>query len=165
VLATACGGTGPITTTDTGYEGTWGRGNDRVSTRISIAKVDGEYKYRVGLISDDGKRVIRCDWDGKCNEFIDGEKTSEYQHTTSFDDATQHLVVECVGKVHYPTAASIHDIDELVVKGKGLKLRRKALRRGDKTYKQGDYPRPYINYTKISDQIVDPPAGWSQPSG
>ena len=44
-------------------------------------------------------------------------------------------------------------------------LRRRALRRGEKTYAKGDYPRPKVDYEKISDQVEDPPAGWKQPRG
>jgi len=165
LLGVGCGGGGAVTTTDTGYEGTWGRGSDRVVSRISIVKIDGEYKYRVGLTSEDGKRVIRCDWDGDCEEFIDGEKTSEYKFTIWFDEPSDRLRVECVGEVFRPTPATVHDIDELVVKANGLKLRRRAIQRGEKSYKKGDYPRPHLDYAKISDQVTDPPPGWEQPNG
>lgn len=162
VAVAACSG-GKTTTTDTGYEGTWVRGGELVTSTISIVKVDGVYKYRVGLVSEDGKRIIRCDWEGVCEEFIDGEKTSDYKYTTRFNEESKTLEVECVGSVHRPTVASIHDIDELVVKRNGLKLRRRAILRGDKSYRKGDYPRPLADYTKLSDQVVDPPPGWHQP--
>ncbi len=162
LLAMACKGGGlPPEVSDTGYEGTWQRGGDQVKSTLAIARVGDEFLFRWSISSTDGLREVRCGWDGRCKEFVDGEQTSTYAFRTWIDESSGRLRVECKGKVERPTPLEIHYIDELVLKKEGLLLRSFTIEDHERSYEPGQGPRR--NFGKISDAIEDPPAGWTPP--
>ena len=166
LIASACGGGGnslPDEVSDTGYEGTWQRGNERVQSTLAIVKVEGKYLLRHSLNSADNHTRVECDWEGSCEQFIDGEKTGYYMFRTWIDDSSGKLRVEVTGRLEGPTPVDIHYVDQLVLGKEGRLLRAYALEYNDKTYefKQG----PLRNFPKISDHVLDPPKGWSPSSG
>lgn len=161
LAAMGCGGGLPHVVSDTGYQGTWQRGNERVKSTISIVEVDGEYRFRWSKTSADGKVKVSCTWEGLCEEFVDGEKTSDYTFRTWMDAESGHLRVECNGEVYRPTPAKIHYIDELVLRKKGLVLRSHTIEDAGGTYEVGS--GSLVTFTKVSDHVAEPPAGWSPP--
>jgi hypothetical protein len=163
LLAVGCGGGLPNVVSDTGYQGTWQRGNERVTSTIAIVNVDGDYRFRWSVTSADGKRKVKCSWEGLCEEFVEGEKASDYTFRTWTDEESGHLRVECNGNVYRPTPAEVHYIEELIVGKKGLALRSYTIEDMDGTYEVRKGPRR--KFTKVSDHVAEPPEGWSPPSG
>jgi len=164
LVAVGCGGGGlPDVISDTGYQGTWQRGNERVKSTIAIVEVDGEHLFRWNITSADGKWNVKCSWEGVCEEFVDGEKTSDYAFRAWMDDESGYLRVECNGQVHRPSSLEIHYIDELIPRKQGLVLRSHTIEDTEGTYEVGSGPRR--DFTKISDHVAEPPGGWSPPSG
>ena len=99
LLFVGCAAELPDTVSDTGYEGTWQRGSDFVKSTFAIVEVQGEHRLRWDKRSADGKAVVTCDWDGRCEEFVDGEKTSDYLFRTWIDEDSGRLRVACKGEV------------------------------------------------------------------
>ena len=132
-LATsACGGLSDVVS-DTGYQGTWQRGNERVQSTVSIVEVDGKHLFRWEKTSEDGRVKVRCGWQGPCEEFVDGEKVSDFTIRPWIDEETQRLRVECNGTTHSPEVV-IHYVDELVVMNNGLTLRSHTIEDTHGTY-------------------------------
>jgi hypothetical protein len=164
LVAMGCGGGGlPDVVTDTGYQGTWQRGNERVKSTIAIVEVEGEYLFRWSVNSADGKWKVTCDWNGRCEEIIDGEKASEYAFRTWTDEESGQLRVECNGNIYGPPPVEVHYIDVLVPRKNGTVLRSHTIEDVNGTYEVGGGPRR--DFTKISDHVAEPPEGWSPPSG
>jgi hypothetical protein len=162
LAAIGCGGL-PEEVSDTGYQGTWQRGNDRVKSTISIVEVDGEYLFRWAKTSVDGKSVVKCDWEGTCAEYFDGEKTADLEFRPWVDEESGRLRVECRGRTHGPEPSEFFYIEELVLRKKGLAIRSWTLEDSNGTYTGGRGPRR--NLAKISDYVLDPPPGWTPPTG
>ena len=165
LLALGCGGEGlSSAVSDTGYEGTWQRGNEQVKSRLSIVKMDGRYMFRHSKLSPDGKVRIDCSWEGQCEEFSDGESIAHYQFDASFNEQSGRLRVECTGRIEGgQNPQDLHYVDELVVVKKGLRLRAFRLLDNDKTYEFGAGPR--VELSKLSDEVLDPPPGWAPRGG
>jgi len=161
LLAAACGGGLPEVVTDTGYEGTWQRGNERVQSTFSIVEIEGEYRVRWGKTSDDGKLRVTCDWDGRCEEFVDGEKTSDYLYRAWLDESSGRLRLACRGTVVQPTPLEIDWVDELKLRDEGRVLR--FIRIEDRVYRFDPARPPRRDYDKLSDFVADPPPGWTPP--
>jgi hypothetical protein len=140
---------------DTGYVGTWARGSDRVRSTIAIYKDGEEYLFRWKVDTADGKWRVRCDWDGRCEEQVDGEKVSDYRFVARKDPATGHLIVECDGVVSKPKHAVIHYVDELVVEPGGRVLSSYSLERGGQRFEGG--ARPKRSYEKVADEVGERP--------
>jgi len=163
LLAVAgCGGL-PEEVSDTGYQGTWQRGNDRVKSTISIVQLDGEYLFHWAKTSADGKSVVKCDWEGSCAEYFDGEKTSDFKFRIWVDEESGLLRVECRGQLLQPEPSEFFYIEELVVKNEGLLLRSRTIEDVNGSYEGKNGPRRDL--TKISDHVLDPPQGWTPPTG
>jgi hypothetical protein len=152
-----CGG-GADRVSDTGYEGTWQRGNERVTSTLAIVRHEGEYLVRWTKTSADGTVKLNCDWQGQCAEFVEGEKTSEYAFRAWVDEERGNLRLECKGRVHEPLPLDVHFIDELVVRKKGLLLRSHTLMDENGTYEFKKGPKRELR--KVSDDVLDPPQGW-----
>ena len=140
---------------DTGYVGTWARGSDRSRSTIAIYKDGEDYLFRWKVDSADGKWRVRCGWDGRCEEQVDGEKVSEYRFVTRQDPLTGHLLVECDGVVRKPKHAVIHYLDELVVEPGGRVLTSYTLERAGQRF-EGD-ARPRRSYEKVADEVGERP--------
>lgn len=118
----ACSGAPELS--DTGYVGIWSRGSDdRAVSTIAIVR-DGEaYRFKWNVDTADGSRSVRCGWDGRCEETVDGAKTIDYTFRTWTDPETGHLFVECRGRGVRPERdVQIHYVSELMVDDGGLSL-------------------------------------------
>ena len=145
------------TISDTGYVGTWSKGTERSRSTISIRRKGDAYQFRWGASSADGNWKVRCDWSGRCEEFVDGEKTSDYRFRTWVDPRTNLLMVECRGKVFKPNQLDVHYVDQLEVEPGGRVLWSYTLERGGQRF-DGD-ARPRRFFEKVSDEVVDDPSG------
>jgi hypothetical protein len=165
IALVACGGGGglPDVVSDTGYQGTWRRGTERLQSTIAIVEVDGRYRFRWNKTTADGTWTVNCDWEGRCEEFVDGEKTSDYVFRVWVAEETGHLRVECTGTVHRPTAREVYSVEELIPRKQGLVLRAHTIGDAGSTYEVGAGPRR--DFAKISDHVLEPPEGWSPPAG
>jgi len=128
-----------------------------VQSTISIVKKDGEYLFRWGLKSTDATWKVRCGWDGMCQEFVDGEKTSEYGFRIWVDEESGRLRIECTGKVSKPSEMDVHYIDELMLGRDRLRLRALTLERDGTKYEGPE--KPTRVFVKLSDYVDDPPSG------
>jgi len=146
---------------NTGYTGTWERGHETRSL-LAIVERNGEYLIRKRVISPKGGPNLRCDWNGNCEEFVDGEKTADYTFRTWVDPKTERLRIECHATITEPRVVELHYLDEFLLKDNGLRLRARTLERGGRTYTSG---KPKRDYRKISDSVSDPPPGASTEPG
>jgi hypothetical protein len=135
--------------------GTWALGSPQATSTIAIFRDDAGYRFRWKLETPSGKWRVRCDWDGRCEEYVDGEKAADYVFTTRQDSATGHLLVECTGKVIKPKRAEIHYLDELVVEPGGLTLWSYSIERGGQRF-EGN-ARPKRSYRKVADEVGEKP--------
>jgi hypothetical protein len=140
---------------DTGYVGTWTRGSERSKSTIAIHKESDRYLFRWKVDTADGKWRVRCDWDGRCEEHVDGAKVAEYRFETRVDPASGHLLVECNGNVTKPKPLTVHYLDELVVEPGGRVLWSYTLQRGGQTF-EGE-ARPRRSFDKVSDDVGEAP--------
>jgi hypothetical protein len=159
VLAAACAGRPGVT--DTGYEGTWTRGNDRIRSTLSIVRRGGRYATRLSVRSADGTYAIRGGWDGRAEEMQDGAKTHDLEFRTTADPATGHLIVECTGTPRAPSGKPYRYVDELVVEPGGLALSAYTVERDGQRH-EGE-ARPRREYLKASDEVRDPPGAAGAP--
>ena len=154
LLLTAACETG-VSLTDTGYEGTWTRGNDRVTSTLAIVKRGDGYLVRWGLETSDGRKVVRCDWNGACEERIEGESVATYRFRNWIDPDNGRLQIECTRELADDTQNAIHYIDELVVRKQGKKLVSRTEESGGQSFEGKS--RPKRVFAKVSDAVVDPP--------
>jgi len=132
VLTILAGCSSGPSVSNTGYVGAWENGNERVISRIVIARDGDEYRFSWSVDSGDDRWTVQCDWTGHCDEFVDGEKTSEYTFRAWIDPTSGHLRVECRGKVSHPKEVDVHYVDELVVADDGLTLESYEIERNGK---------------------------------
>ncbi len=140
---------------DTGYVGTWSLGNERVRSTLSIAGTGGEHKARLGLRTADGKREVRCAWDGSCEEIVEGVRTGVWKIALRPDPGTGRLRLETEIREAGAGGEGRRTIDELVVVPGGLAIEAWTVERNGQTFR-GD-GRPKRVYRKISDRVEDPP--------
>jgi hypothetical protein len=140
---------------DTGYVGTWQRGDERARSTIAIVKQGSRYLFRWSQTSADNRWSVRCGWEGKCEEVIDGEKVADYNFRTWIDETTGRLVVECSGRVIKPKDMIVHDVDHLEVEPGGTSLGCHTVERNGQHFAVDGGPARW--FKKISDSVVDPP--------
>lgn len=150
----------PVRTTSDNYVGTWSRGNDKAVSIVAIAKVGDAYRFRWSKRSflPDGtvKLRVKCDWDGRCLETLDGVEQATYTFRTWLDFETRHLMVEGRELRTVPERIEIHYIDELLVEDGGRTLRSVTHERDGHVFE----PRgsgPTRSFSKVSDGIAYPP--------
>lgn len=153
-LVLAAGGCAPKVS-DTGYVGTWTRGSAEYTSTIAIFHGKSGYRFRWKVDTSSGRWKVRCDWEGRCEEFVDGEKTSQYTFVTREDPTTGHLIVECTGKVTKPRPADIRYVDELEVAPGGLELRSYSRERGGQRFE--GKARPLVTFRKVADEVGEMP--------
>src|SRR4029079_8132353 len=142
--------------TDTGYVGTWARGEGYARRTVSIVRSGDRYLFRPHVHAADGTWDLECGWDGRCIETVDHEKTSEYTFRTWIDPVSSHLMVECTGTATKPQRLDIHYVDELVVEPGGKTIRVFTHERAGQTF-EGN-ARPQYVFTRVADTVADPPA-------
>ncbi|MBZ5640763.1 MAG: hypothetical protein LAO51_18655 [Acidobacteriia bacterium] len=144
---------------DTGYLGTWSRGNDRNVSIVSIAKSGDRYFFRWRKTSYDGKFKVDCDWYGRCEERLNGEKMATYEFSPRLDPATGHLMIESTERRLLPEKVDTHYLDELVVEPGGKVLWSYTVERDGQKFTGS--ARPMRSLDKVADGVggVPPVAG------
>ena len=142
--------------TDTGYVGTWTSSTDWIETRVAIVAHAEGYLTRVSLRTADGKRTLRCDWSGRCDERVEGTLTSTYAFRTWADEETGHVMIESRRTVLVPERREEVQLDELIVSDDGLTLWAHSHERAGQAFPAGR--RPKRAYEKYSDRVEDPPS-------
>jgi hypothetical protein len=137
------------------YIGTWSRGSDVSRSMIAIYHDGEQWLFRWRVRTEEGNWRVDCDWDGHCEEFVDGEKVGDHYFEVWLDEATGHLMVECNVDVFKPRAYRAHFIDELVVENDGTTLWSYTVERNGTRY-EGD-ARPRRTLEKTSDTVASPP--------
>ncbi len=144
---------------DTGYVGTWSRGNDRGVSTVAIARVGDAYRFRWWKRTFDPARGlaldVRCEWNGRCEERLFGELIATYEFSTRTDPATGRLLVECHERRVAPEKKDIHYVDELVVEPGGKVLWSYT----DQTdgHRYVDSERPMRSFDKVADAVAGVP--------
>ena len=155
VMLSACGL--PPMISDTGYRGTWSRGNDRNVSIVAIAEVDGRWFFRWTKRSHDRKFAVLCDWEGRCEERLNGALVATYAITTRYDAATGTLTTDTVEERLVPDKQTFRYTDLMVVKDNGRTLWNYTIERDGQHY-EGD-GRPMRSFSKVANSVVDPPPG------
>jgi hypothetical protein len=145
--------------TSAGFEGTWARsgyiGNYR--STISILKEGERYRFRWKLDTEDGTWFVRCDWDGRCEETLDGKKVARYTFVVRPGATDSELEVECTRTPLDSEQGGYHYRDDLVLEPDGLHLTSYTRELNGRLY-----PRESTGvkrFEKIADGVADPPAG------
>ena len=141
---------------DTGYVGTWGRGNDRARSTIAIVKDGDGYRFRWQGLGDSGGWRVTCGWDGSCKEFARGELIATYIIQTSVDPGTGRLRVTTTRTGTSKSPGDNVDVDEIVVESGGKVLRSYVVQRNEQRYEAGKGSTRLFD--KISDRVDDPPS-------
>ncbi|HEX4825664.1 MAG TPA: hypothetical protein VFV19_15285 [Candidatus Polarisedimenticolaceae bacterium] len=150
-LLGACGV--PPTISDTGYRGTWRRGNDRNVSIVAITRVGERWLFRWTKRSFDGKYSILCDWNGHCEEKLNGQLVATYAITTRYDDAK--LYTDTVEERLIPDKQTFRYTDVMEVKDDGMTLWNYTLDRDGNHYEGAG--RPQRSFAKVADGIAEPP--------
>jgi hypothetical protein len=153
LLLSGCGL--PPMISDTGYLGTWSRGNDRNVSIVAIAKVGNDYLFRWTKRSFDGQLVVLCDWGGDCSETFRGGVIAHYRIVTTFDPVAGRLYTETLEERTQPEPLTSRYRDEMEVTDGGLTLWNYTIERDGEVF--DDAGRPKRSFQKIADSIVDPP--------
>ncbi len=140
---------------DTGYTGTWSRGNGAVYSVVAIARRGDGYLFRWTKASTQDDLAIRCNWGGHCEETYNGHRDATYDFSTRVDPRTGHLLVECTERRLNPEKRDIHYVDELVVEAGGRVLRSYTIER-DGERLEGNV-RPMRSFEKVSDGFAGEP--------
>jgi hypothetical protein len=140
---------------DTGLTGTWVREGNRTVSLIALTKLDERYLFRWSKFGADDDFRVRCDWDGRCEEWKSGRKFAEYLFSTRTDPRSGRLLVECHETRLLPKLHEQHFIDELVVEPGGKVLWSYTIERDGETFESGKGPQR--SFMKVADSIADPP--------
>ena len=147
----------PPMISDTGYRGTWSRGNVRNVSIVEITELGGRWWFRWTKRSFDGKYMILCDWDGRCEERLNGKLAATYRITTALDAASGRLGTETVEERLIPEKQTFRYADVMEVRGEGRTLWNYTIDRDGKHYEGAE--RPQRSFTKVANGIADPPPG------
>ncbi len=159
LLVAASGCTVRPKVSDTGYTGTWARGNDRVRSTISIVRHGDGYRFRWSKSSYDGKFAVRCGWDGACVETLNGVSVASHRFATALDRGTGTLKVSVVESRLVPEKLDLRYVDELTVEDGGKVLRSTTIERDGVVLDAGG-GRPTRTFDKVADAVaVAAPAG------
>jgi hypothetical protein len=154
-IITATGCHIPPTVSDTGYQGTWSRGNDRNVSIVAIAELEGQLRFRWTKRSFDGKLAIVCDWDGRCEERLNGKLVATYAIGVRFDAAAGVLYTDTVESRIFPDIQTFRYTDVMEVDKGGLTLWNYTVDRDGQHYE--GIGRPKRSFSKVSDSVADPP--------
>jgi hypothetical protein len=147
----------PPMLSDTGYRGTWSRGNDRNVSIVAITEVDGRPRFRWTKRSFDGKFTVLCDWDGHCEERLNGVLDAAYTITARYDPATGKLYTDTVEDRVVPEKQTFRYTDVMEVTDGGLTLWNYTTERNGQHY-EGN-ARPMRSFSKVANGVADPPRG------
>jgi hypothetical protein len=138
---------------DAGYRGTWSRGNERNVSILAITDIGGQWRFRWTKRSYDGKFAVLCDWDGHCEERLNGELTATYSIATRFEN--DRLYTDTVEERVVPERRTFRYTDVMEVTDAGRTLWNYTTDRDGQAYTGRE--RPQRSFAKVSDSIADPP--------
>lgn len=144
---------------DTGYVGSWMRGNDSSKSLVMIVHDGERFRFRWLARSSDGAWRVDCDWDGNCEEFADDVKVADHVLRVREESPDGRLIVEKTSIPAGDDAEAVTYVDEWVLADDGLSMRYLALRRADEVYDAASTARPRGRLSKISDRVADAPSG------
>ncbi len=147
----------PPMISDIVYRGTWSRGNDRNVSIVAIAEIDGRWFFRWTKRSFDRKFSILCDWEGRCEERLNGNLLATYAITTRYDEPSGVLSTDTVEERVIPDKQTFRYTDVMEVKDNGRTLWNYTTERDGQHYE--GLARPMRSFTKIADSVADPPRG------
>jgi len=150
----------PPMVSDAGYRGTWSRGNDRNVSIVAIAEVDGRWFFRWTKRSFDRKFTILCDWEGRCEETLNGNLLATYAITTRYDAPSGVLSTDTIEERMVPDKQTFRYTDVMEVKDNGRTLWNFTTDRDGNHYDGA--ARPMRSFTKIANSVADPPRGDSR---
>jgi len=145
----------PPMVSDTGFRGTWERGNVRNISLVAITEVGGRWYFRWNKRSFDGRLTILCDWDGRCEEKADGKLTATYAIATRFDAAEGKLYTDTVETRQIPDKQTFRYTDVMEVRDGGRTLWNFTTDRDGQHYEGA--ARPSRSFAKIANSVADPP--------
>lgn len=145
----------PPMISDTGYRGTWSRGNNRNVSIVAIAEVGGRWFFRWTKRSFDGKLTILCDWDSRCEERLNGTVVATYAIAARYDAAAGKLYTDTVEERVVPAKQTFRYTDVMEVKDGGRTLWNYTIDRDGQRF--GEIGRPQRSFTKIANSVADPP--------
>jgi hypothetical protein len=140
---------------DTGYRGTWSRSNLYNVSIVAITEVGGRWYFRWTKRSFDGKHTILCDWDGRCEERLDGKLLATYTIATRYDTATGTLATDTLEERVAPAKRTDHYSDVMEVADRGLTLRNYTTERNGQRF--AGAARPMRSFSKLANSLADPP--------
>lgn len=156
VLAAACSACDlPPMISNTGYRGTWSRGNDRNVSIVAITEVGGRWYFRWTKRSFDGKLTILCDWDGRCEERLNGQFVARYTIAVQYDAPSGKLSTDTIESRAIPDEKTFRYSDVMEVKDGGRTLWNYTTDRDGKHLEGGE--RPMRSFSKVADSVADPP--------
>jgi len=145
----------PPMISDTGYRGTWARGNERNVSIVAITEVGGRWYFRWTKRSADGRREVFCDWNGRCVERSNGKPIATYAITTRYDADRGILTTDTVEERVGSVTKRFEYTDVMEVGDHGLTLWNSTTDR-DGQHFDGD-ARPRRSFTKVANSVADPP--------
>lgn len=145
----------PPMVSDTGLRGTWSRGNARNVSIVAITEVGGRWYFRWTKRSVDGKLSVLCDWDGRCDERLNGKQVATYEIATTYDAATGTLSTRTVERRTIPEEHTYQYTDVMEVTDSGRTLFNYTTERDGQVYEGKDGPQR--SFSKVSNGIADPP--------
>ncbi len=145
----------PPMVSDTGLRGTWVRRAGEGLSIVSITEIDGRWYVRSTRRSPDGTQSTRCEWDGRCQETLDGKLAATSTVTTTYDPDTATLTTDIAEERIYPSKKTIHLREDLLVDDHGRTLRIFTVDRGGQRFEHKGGPQRWL--TKVADSVPDPP--------
>lgn len=146
--ALACG-CGPRVS-DTGWVGTWGRGEDgRTLSTISIWEDEGgALRFAVARTSADGSARLACDRDGRCLEYAGDAPYYEYRYEV-VEAGADALVVASAGRpLEGGRGQPIAMVERFELEPGGLALRRYRVSVNDRALPRSEH---HVRFEKLSD--------------
>jgi hypothetical protein len=145
----------PPMISDTGYRGTWRRGNDRNVSIVAITESSGRWYFRWTKWSSDGRLAVHCDWDGRCEELVDGKRVATYTITTRFDADSGKLWTDTVEEWLVPARPPRRYTEVMEIRNGGLTLLNVTTDRDGERFE--GLTGPQRSFTKIANSVADPP--------
>ena len=155
-LASACGGTPTVHATPS-IVGTWQRGNERGRSILAFVKRGDEYLFRWSKVTEDEKRRVACEWDGRCVETVNEKAVGAYTFSVSREGSSGNVLVACTGYLDEGKRIDMQWVDEFVLQPDGQTLYCYTREANGQRF-EGD-ARPLRVFQKVSDSVAEPPRG------
>jgi hypothetical protein len=122
---------------------------------MAITESEGRWYYRWTKRSFDGKETVLCDWEGHCEERINGKVAATFTITTRYDAGSNTLSIETAEDRVFPVKRSHHYGEVMEVADAGRTLRNYTTDQDGQHFEGG--ARPSRSFLKVADSVADPP--------